>query len=360
MIQVFKFEDSALHLEEMEMTAPGSPHCIRPWSLVRVVALLLLTLPVIACEKQSDRAEGPPEKVTIAYATTPFTTLVQIALLKGYFTAEGLDVTPQTHEFGKLALQSVIEGKADLATSGDTPVMFAVMGGKKTHTLAVVARSTKGEAIVARRDRGISTPDDLKGKTIGVTLGTTGDFFLESFLALHGIGREAVRIVDMRPNEMTEAIVTGRVDAVAFWSIFMNQLVRRLGDNGIAFYEETIYSDITCLTAMQEYVKTHPGAVRRILRALIRAEAFVNKDPEESRRLVAESIKIDQVYLDEIWESFDFKVTLDQSLLVSLEDQTRWANRNRLTEAVSAPNYLDFIYLDGLQSVKPEAVRVIR
>jgi sulfonate transport system substrate-binding protein len=342
------------------MSAPRLRRCVMPFFLVPVAALLLLSLLTAACEKQPDNAKGPPEKVTIAYAMTPFTALVQIALIQGFFSAEGLDVTPQPHEFGKLALQSVLEGKADVATSGDTPVMFAVTSGKKTYTVAVVATSTKGEAIVARRDRGISTPADLKGKTIGVTLGTTGDFFLDSFLVLHGIGKDEARIVDMRPNEMTEALVTGRVDAVSFWSFFINQLVRQLGDNGIAFYEETIYSDTVCLTAMQEYVKTHPEAVRKILRALIRAEAFVNKNPEESRRLVAGFIKIDQVYLDKIWESFDFKVILDQSLLVSLEDQTRWANKKRLTESGGTPNYLDFIYLDSLQSVKPEAVSIIR
>jgi sulfonate transport system substrate-binding protein len=342
------------------MTAPGLRHWLMPFFLLRVVALLLLTLPTIACEKQSDQAVGLPEKVTIANAMTPFTALVQVALIKGFFSAEGLDVNAQPHEFGKLALQSVLEGKADVAVSGDTPVMFAVTSGKKTYTMAVLATSRKGEAIMARRDRGISSPDDLKGKTIGVTLGTTGDFFLESFLSIHRISKEEVHIVDMKPNEMTDALVTGKVDAVSFWSFFINQLLRQLGDNGIAFYDETVYSDTVCLTAMQEYVKTHPEAMRRMLRALIRAEAFVNKNPEETRRLVAEYIKVDQAILDEIWESFDFKVTLDQSLLLSLEDQTRWAIRNRLTEGGGSPNYLDFIYLESLQAVRPEAVRIIR
>jgi ABC-type nitrate/sulfonate/bicarbonate transport system substrate-binding protein len=91
----------------MKMTTPGLRQCIVPMFLPRVVALLLLTLATGACEKPSDRAAGLPEKVTIAYAPTPFTALVQIALAKGFFTAEGLDVTSQIHEFGKLALQSV-------------------------------------------------------------------------------------------------------------------------------------------------------------------------------------------------------------------------------------------------------------
>ena len=96
------------------------------------------------------------------------------------------------------------------------------------------------------------------------------------------------------------------------------------------------------------------------MRALLKAETFVQQHPEESRRLVAEFIKTDKVVLDETWDIFTFRVTLDQALLVDLEDQTRWAMKYRLTARKDMPNYLDFIYVDGLQAVKPEAVRIIR
>ena len=45
---------------------------------------------------------------------------MHIALNMGYLAQEGLDVTAQPHAFGKLALEAVIEGQADLATVGDT------------------------------------------------------------------------------------------------------------------------------------------------------------------------------------------------------------------------------------------------
>jgi hypothetical protein len=86
----------------------------------------------------------------------------------------------------------------------------------------------------------------------------------------------------------------------------------------------------------------------------------VQQHPEESRRLVAEFIKTDKVVLDETWDIFTFRVTLDQALLVDFEDQTRWAIKHRLVARKDMPNYLDFIYWDGLQTVKPAAVRIIR
>jgi NitT/TauT family transport system substrate-binding protein len=64
--------------------------------------------------------------------------------------------------------------------------------------------------------------------------------------------------------------------------------------------------------------------------------------------------------LDETWGIFNFQVTLDQALLVNLEEQSRWIIKNRLAMSQDMPNYLDFIYCDGLGAVKPAAVRIIR
>ncbi len=115
----------------------------------------------------------------ITNATHPSAALMHIALKMGYLVQEGLDVIPQPHTFGKLALESVMNGKADLATVGDTPFMLAVMNNRKIITLAAIETATQNEAIVGRKDRGINVPSDLMGKNIGVTSGTTGDYFLD-------------------------------------------------------------------------------------------------------------------------------------------------------------------------------------
>jgi len=285
---------------------------------------------------------------------------VHIAFAKGLFKEEGLDATPQPHAFGKPALQAVLEGKADIATAADTPIMFAVMDGRKIVILAVIQTADRNEGIVARRDRGISMPSDLKGKTIAVTRGTTSDFFAEVFLIVHGIDRKQVTVTDLKPEEMASALATGKVDAAATWHPPLSQLQKSLGTNGLTFYGETIYTEAFCVAAGQDFVKRHPGAVRKFLRALIKAEAFLKQHPEEARRLVTGFIKADKALLDEIWDLYNYRVILDQALLVSLEEQTRWAIKNRLTQRRDMPNYLDFIDADGLRAVKPEAIRIIR
>lgn len=317
---------------------------------------VFIVFTINSCQQQKT---SPPEKIIIAYTTNINPVIIHIAFANGFFKEEGLDATPQPHAFGKLALQSVIDGKADIATVADTPIMFAVMGGKQITILAVLQTSNRNEALLARKDRGIAKPSDLKGKTIGLTSGTTGHFFTDSFLQFHNIDRKQVKIIDIKPDEMADALTSGKVDAVSIWNPNLTQLKKKLGSNGITFFGESLYTENFCLVAGQEYVKKNPAAIKKVLRALIKAETFAQQHPEESRRLVAKFIKVDKALLDELWDIFTFRVALDQGLIVDLEDQTRWAIKNRLVARRDMPNYLDFICYEGLKAIKPEAVRII-
>ncbi len=326
------------------------------WFLVSCF-VLVLTLLIASCQQ---KVKPPVEKITIAYTTTPNAILVNIAFAKGYFAEEGLDATPQPHPFGRLALNSVIDGKADLATVADTPVMFAVMNDRKITVIAVIQTSNQSDAIFAKKDRGIENPADLVGKKIGYTSGTTSEYFAYAFLLSHGIYEKQVRLVGMKPDDMAEAIGTGKVDAVSTWNPYLKQLQKKFGSQAVTFFGEAVYTETFCLAAGREYVKKNPEAIRKVLRALLKAETFVNKHPGESRRLASQFIQMTAADLDEIWGIFDFKIVLDQALLVDLEQQARWAIRNRLVPGTAMPNFLEFIYDNGLSSINPKAVRILR
>jgi ABC-type nitrate/sulfonate/bicarbonate transport system substrate-binding protein len=235
-----------------------------------------------------------------------------------------------------------------------------VMNGKPIAIVATIQTSNRDAAIVARRDRGISQPADLKGKSIGVSLGTSSDFFTDVFLIDHGIDRRSVRIINMTPDEMIKAINTGKIDAAVSWNPALMQLQEMLGDKGHTFYGEMLYTETFCAVAMQKFVKDHPEAIQKFLRALVKAEAFVEEHPADARRLVAEFTKVDKAILDKVWNVYNFRVTLDQALIVDLEDQTRWAMKYRLTEHRKMPNYLGYIYVGGLQSISPARASLIR
>jgi NitT/TauT family transport system substrate-binding protein len=321
---------------------------------------MVICICFFACTQTDQQHAVPAEKVTIAYSATTDAVLAEVAQSRGYYREEGLDAVPHMHPYGKLALDEVLNGKADFATVAETPVMFAVMNGEKISIIATIQTSRKNNAIVARKDKGILTPLDLKGKKMGVTLGTTADFFMDAMLVTHGILRKDVKVIDLKADEIPAALANGDVEAVTAFAPYLNYAQEKLGDLGIIFYNEDIYTFTFNVVARQEFIRKNPERVKKMLRALIKAEEFVRQHPDEAQKITADFSGIDIGILRDMWADVTFSVTLDQSLLLALEDESQWAIKTGLTVGTKVSNYLDFIYLDGLESVKPEAVRILR
>lgn len=328
---------------------------------VYLVALMVAAGLVLAIAAYfSSRPEPAAQrKLTIAVARQPDSALVYIAHDRNYFRDEGLDVTLQLHEFGKMALAAMLEGKADLATVAQTPLMMAVMQDKPLAIITEIFSSELNSGVVARRDRGISVPRDLAGKRIGNTPGTTGDYFLYALLATHGVPMNSIETVTLRPTEAADALESGKVDAVSVWNPYLVQCEKRLGSAGITFVGESIYTYTFNVAATKQLVTGDGKAVQSFLRALVKAERFARENPAQSAEIMAKTAGLDRNMLAEAWSHFTFRVSLEQELLLSFESEARWAMEQHFVERKKIPNLLEFIHFDALESVRPGSVTII-
>lgn len=317
-----------------------------------------MTFGVTGCQDRP--APGPPQKVTLAVAQLPHAALVHVAVARGYFASEGLAVSLVRVPFGKPALDAVLAGKADVATCAETPFVLAVLRGEQVSWLATIETSTENTVLVARTDAGISGPQDLAGKRVGYARGTNGEFFLDSLLVRNRVDRGAVQLVDLLPDGMADALVRRTVDAVAIWNPISARIGKKLGDSVRTFSAGDLYFESFGLVARPGFVREHPGLAERLLRALLRAEAFVRDQPREAVRVVAGETGLDPGETDASWRVFVFDVRLDQSLLPLLEEQARWAIRTGLVPPRETPNFLRSLELQPLLSVKSQAVTVMR
>lgn len=325
------------------------------------VAVLAFTLGYFFLRTHAEhKPVGPPEKVTIAYSATTDSVLAEVAQMQGYYLQEGLEAIPHLHPYGKPALREVLDGKADFATVAETPFMFAVMNGEKISIIATIQTTSRGNAIIARKDKGILTPGDLKGRKIAVTLGTTADFYMDTFLAMHEIARKDVTVVGLRPGEMADALINGDVDAVSVFKPFSVQVQKKLGDRATVFNDENIFTFMFNVVATQKFIRENPGKVKKLLRALIKAEEFVRQNQSEAQKIVADFSRMDAALVREIWQDYSYTVKLDQSLVLALEEETRWAIEGELVGNKDIPDYLDYIYLEGLESIRPKSLRILR
>ena len=159
---------------------------------------------------------------------------------------------------------------------------------------------------------------------------------------------------------MQAAILDQRVDAVSTWNYPLAEIKRQLGANGLLIFDRDIFTETFNLAARQDFVQRRPETVKRLLRAVVKAEDFVAQHPEEAQQILATVTKTDPDLVREVWSAFNYRVVLNQSLIITLEDETRWAMKNKLTEQTEMPDYRNFIHLDSLRAVKPDAVKFSR
>jgi len=299
------------------------------------------------------------ENITIALSHSPATASLYIAKDNGYFREEGIVPVFNPYPSGHMALDAVLSGKAVLATVGDTPFVQSILGGNPAVLVATICRINRAIAIVARRDRGISTHGDLRHKTIGRDPDTTADFFLDIYLMTHYIDPTEVTLVDLSPDRIVDTLLKGEIDAVSTWSPHIFELQTTLGDNFLVLDDPDIYTMTWNVVTTRDLVRIHSDLLEKFLRALLKANEFIESSPARARAIAAKHIGDYGRFFANEWKNYSFTLTLDQSLILNLEDQARWMLKEKGRSTVRIPNFLDAISPRSLSHLSPELVRIV-
>ncbi len=324
---------------------------------VGIVIIVLIGVPIVGCQQQPKGYTGPVEKITLAAYAGETGALVYVAEDQGFFEENGLEVTIKGYESGKTATDALINGEADIATSAD----FVFVSNSFDHTdLRVFGTVATAEVkeLVTRKDKGITTIDDLIGKKIGVTKKSGGEFALGIFLIFNALSYEDVELVDLKPSEIVEAVLNGDIDAGFTWDPNVYDMKEELGDNAISW--PGVQDFYFVLLTKEDWIKNNPAAVERFIKSVLEAEDYIKDNSEEAKEFVKNRFDYESDYIDYSWPKQEFAVGLEQAMLITFEDQARWRIKQGLTDATEVPNYLFYIYMDALEKVKVEAIGIIR
>ena len=336
--------------------SPG--RTLRGLAAVFLILVTLASSSFLAC--LSGRYTGPVESVTVSYSPFESTALFWIAQDRSYFSRNGLNITPRKYDTGSAALDGVTKGEVEIGVGiSELPLVIRAFRKEK---LRIVANMDEAELIylVGRKDRGIEKVSDLKGKRVGTTTGTVANFHLGRLLNLSGLSIQDVVLVDLKtPAEWVNAVATGDIDAVVTAQPYAGQAKALLGAN--AFFQSAQAGQPVngLIISSESWVNNHPETLSRFLSSLAQAEDYLTGHPEESKTIVRENLGLEASYMESAWPQNRFELSLDQSLILAMEDEARWMIVNNLTPEKSVPNFLEYIYTGGLRSVKPEAVGII-
>jgi NitT/TauT family transport system substrate-binding protein len=322
-----------------------------------LLSLFLLSLLLaVGCSRQQEQQQ--PLTLTVATYHGDMSTLVLYASESGLFTRHGLQVTLQKTTSGVDAVDAVLQGQADLGTAAEFVFLKKVI---TRPDLQIFCTINEGQSIgmLALKERGISRPADLRGKRIGVTIGSAAEFHLDQFLAEQGIPPRTVTISDRQPPTMLTGLQDGSLDAVMVWNPVLHQIQSAMPDKLVFWPGQGDQPFHFALVGMQTLPDTKPEALQRFLSVLKIAEQEVLKNPATAQGLTARAIGVSPAQLAKHWGEHDFAVRLNRSLVVTLEHQARWAVAKGIAPRQWNPNILQLINLNPLEQVDHGSVTII-
>ena len=298
---------------------------------------------------------GAADTLRIAAARAPVSLPLYVAQQRGFFADEHLEVALSDCIGGRRCLRQLLDDKVDLATTSEMPVVLQAFGQADVAIVATMAHATDNLKLIARKASGVTTSEQLDGRKVGVTAGTAAQYLLETHLLNVGVDPHHVTMVPLQAEETVAALRSGRIDAVAVWEPYGYAALHGADAVGLRLPLSGGYIESYNLVARRTLFK-RDDELERLLRAIDRAEQFIQARPAEAQAILREQVKLDQHFVDWVWGGLGFRLSLDQALVSTMEGEVRWAQREGHVAAGARPNVLTLIHAAPLKAVKPAAV----
>ena len=324
---------------------------------ILVVATALI-LSIIASGSLSCNSKPEPIRIGLP-PYTPAYEPVYVAASQGFFSANGLNATIKEYESGQAAVQGMLAGEMDIAGASEYPVVGNALNKDEIRIIASISQGLDF-SIIGRKDRGIETVQDFKGKRIGVTFHTINEFYLGRFLSLNGIQTSEVTLVNLPLAKLEDALANGSVEAVVCREPYTGSIKKRLATSVLSWPIQSYQPTYALIVLGTDMVAQHPDTVKRFLTSIKKADEYIMLHQSEVKASIQKKLAYDDATMATYWSQLQFSLNLDQSLVVAMEDEARWMISNNLTSEEEVPFFNDYIYEDALKAVKPEAVNIIR
>jgi taurine transport system substrate-binding protein len=269
----------------------------------RVPVLLgIMFLLVVGLALRAPRALAQaPLPITIGYQATADWLLFTARELK-LFERMGLAPTYVKFVAGVPMIAAAERKSIDVATVGSVPFLTGLSQGVDWVMIGIHSEGAYAEGIVVRKDSGIDTLADLKGKRIGYLRGSTTHYAVLMALRQLGIRPDQVTLLDMAPAEQVAAMANKELDAAVAWEPWMQRMVYEANARIIATEGDLgIYTNVASYSARRDWLRDNRETAVRFLGALLLAYGVLQKDPRVGVRALAEEMEINEAWAEAIY-----------------------------------------------------------
>lgn len=277
----------------------------------RIVSVLFVLCLLLSCACQAEPLRELD--VVLDWYPNALHAFLYTAIERGYYAEEGLKVNLRFPSNVNDAIALVAAGRADIGLYYQQDVIQARANqGVPVKSIGAVVQKPLN-VVLSLKDKGITSPADLAGKTVGYAATELSEALIRTMMAYVGVDSSDVTLVDVGFDLMS-AMTTGNVDATI--GCTMNHEIPQLeeegfelncihlDDYGVPTYYENVF------VASDDRIAGDPDTLRAFLRASARGFADMKADPEAALRILLDHQSAENFPLSESVERQSMAILL--------------------------------------------------
>ncbi len=309
--------------------------------------IAFLTVAVALVASLAVAAPEAVKEVNIGYQAA--STIILLGKAKGYydeeFAKEGVKVKYSLFLAGPPMIEGLSGGRLDLIHTGDMPPVSGRAAGIDLKVIANAGLDPAHNAVSVAPDSPIKSPKDLKGKKIGLPIGSSAHHFLFLLLAHNGLKASDVQLVNLPAPDLAHALETKNVDAIAVWEPITTNIELQ-GKSRVLADSTKIKRAVNVYLTRNDFGKQNPKLVEAFLRATKRAVDFYRKNNAAAQKAISDESKFPLPVITRITKRYDFSLAITDKDIAALEQVKSFLRESKvLKKEFEISELFDLSYL---------------
>jgi aliphatic sulfonates family ABC transporter substrate-binding protein len=265
--------------------------------MIKKILLLIAFFTAVAAVFGCTKKEGASDKQSVIrigyFPGNTWSAQIPVAYRKGFFDEAfaGEDIKIEFFSFanGPAANEAFASGELDIVNGiGDQPIVAGIGNGLKITVVSPTSAQGSNIGVIVPDKSPINGVAQLKGKKIGVYIGTYVHKSLLGILSDAGIAEEEVGLVNISAgSDGIAALARGDIDAyIPIQALLIDQAGKQGLGKHIATFEN--YPAYAFIVARTEFLQNNPELVQKFLRAIYKAQLWIDGNKEESYELLGD------------------------------------------------------------------------
>lgn len=307
----------------------------------KIIAIIVAIIAVVAVGAFFLMGSG--DTVTIGYLPSDHDAALFVADAQGQFASNGIKTNLVQFNNGGDLMTAMASGDVDVGYVGITPVLASIQKGVPVKVIS--AAQTDGSGLVVSKNSGISSVQDLAGKSIA----TPGEasiqyMLLQYYLEQNGMSLKDLKVSSMKVPSMNDALKTNKIDGMITFEPYVT-IAEKNGATVLAGSQDILPDHPCCvIVASDKFLEEHPNETNTILKIHENATNFINNNSDEAASMIPSDIVSDVEVEKVAISSFPFISGLDDSFKQDVMD---FMNLEVDLGVLKQPISQDKIFWDG-------------